>query len=38
MRKILSTWGMITLLLVFIVGTVAAQSGDRPGRADQRTG
>jgi len=30
MRKILSTWGMITLLLVFIVGTVAAQSGDDP--------
>lgn len=27
MRKILSTWGMITLL-VFIVGTVAAKSGD----------
>jgi hypothetical protein len=30
MRKILSTWGMITLLLVFIVGSVAAQSGDDP--------
>ena len=30
MRKILSTWGMITLLLVFIVGTVAAQSGVDP--------
>ena len=30
MRKLLSTWGMITLLLVFIVGSVAAQSGDDP--------
>ena len=31
MRKLLSTWGMITLLLVFVVGSVAAQSGDTTG-------
>jgi hypothetical protein len=30
MRKILTTWGMILLMLVSIVGTVAAQSGVDP--------
>lgn len=27
MRKLLTTWGVITLMLVLVVGTVAAQSG-----------
>jgi hypothetical protein len=30
MRKILSTWGIILLMLVLVAGTVAAQSGDDP--------
>jgi hypothetical protein len=37
MRKILSTWGMITLMLVFIVGTVAAQSGEDPSATPEPT-
>ncbi len=30
MRKILSTWGVIILLLVSVVGTAAAQTGVEP--------
>jgi hypothetical protein len=30
MRKILSAWGIIILMLVLIVGTVGAQTGDEP--------